>query len=82
MKQNDLAMVIIVTVVSGAAAYFLSNLLITSPKNRKEKVEVVQPISAIFPEADKKYFNEQSYNPTQLITIGNDNNNTPFNAPR
>ena len=80
MKQQDVAVVLIVVFIGGMLSFFLSGLLITSPKNRSEKVEVVKPITADFQTPDKRYFNELSINPTQLITIGDNNNNTPFNT--
>jgi hypothetical protein len=78
MKQKDLTTILLVIFISGIFSFVLSNYLFASPKNRHEKVEVVKPITAEFKEADKRYFNEQSVNPTQLITIGDNNNTSPF----
>jgi hypothetical protein len=79
MKQKNIALIIVVVFVSGLASLFLSRLLISGDKNRREKVEVVQPITADFNEADKKYYNDKSIDPTRLITIGDSSNNQPFN---
>lgn len=80
MKEKDFALILIIAFVSGIFSFVLSNFLFASPKNRQEKVEIVQPITADFKPPTDKYFNEQSVDPTQLITIGNDANNTPFKA--
>lgn len=82
MKQKDIILIIVVVFVSGVFSLVLSNYLISSPKNRQEQVEVVEPITADFkiPAKDDKYFNVQAIDPTQIIKIGDNNNNEPFNA--
>lgn len=80
MKQKDITVILMTAVISGVFSFILSNALFASPKNRQEKVEVVQAIEPNFPQPDKKYFNENSFDPTQLITIGDNNNNAPFKA--
>lgn len=79
MKQKDIVLVILVIFISGVFSLVLSNYLFASPKNRQEKVEVVEPITAEFKQPDKKYFNAESIDPTQIIKIGDNNNNQPFN---
>ncbi len=81
MKQKDLVLIIVVVIVSGVFSLVLSNLLFASPKNRQEKVEVVEPITAEFNKPDQKYFNSESIDPTQIIKIGDSSNNQPFNNP-
>jgi len=78
MKDKDIILLIVVVFISGVASYFLSNTLITSPKNRKATVEVIEPISNNFPLPSNKYFNENSINPTKLIQIGDTANTEPF----
>ncbi len=78
MKQKDIALILVISFMSALISVFISNALISPPKNRKEQVEVVDVISPIFPEADKKYFNANSLNPTETISIGEDPNLTPF----
>lgn len=80
MKQKDIALIIIAVFVSGVFSFVLSGFLFSSPKNRQEKVEVVEPISAEFSQPSTKYFNDKSIDPTQLITIGSDSNNQPFKS--
>lgn len=80
MKQKDIAIIIIIIVVSGVIALFASNALFASPKNRQEKVEVVPPLTADFPTPDSKYFNKDAFDPTRSITIGEGGNTNPFTA--
>jgi hypothetical protein len=79
MKKKDFTLIAIIIVVSGMLSFVLSNILFSSPKNRQEKVEVVTKITPDFMVPDNKYFNADSINPTQIIRIGEDPNNTPFN---
>lgn len=79
MKQKDLAVIISAAFLSGVFALLLSSLFISSFSNTNQTAEVVQPIVADFPEPDKKYFNSESIDPTQLIRIGETKNPTPFN---
>ncbi len=77
MKKNDIA---IVLAVAGFAAIFslvLSNMLFAS-NSKKLKAQKVDPITAQFETPDKRYFNAESINPTQLIQIGDGTNQQPF----
>ncbi len=78
MKQKDVVLIIIVVFISVIISVFLSKAIISTPKNRQQKVEIIDPISADFPTPDTKYFNDKSIDPTQLIKIGNNANNQPF----
>ena len=78
MKQKDIALVIVIAFILGIASFLLSNMLITGEDKRSTEVEVVEAISSDLKEPDKKYFNEQSQNPTQLIQIGTGDNPQPL----
>ena len=78
MKQKDIAIIIGVIFISGILSYFISSALFASPENLQTEVEVVEPITADFPEPDDRYFNDQSVNPTLTITIGDGQNQQPF----
>ncbi len=80
MKQKDIAVIILVAVIAGAASFFLSRLLFESGDKRQQKAEIVDVISTEFNQPDTKYFNSKAVNPTQLIRIGNNNNDNPFNG--
>jgi hypothetical protein len=78
MKQKDIAIIVVVVFVSGLLSYFISNALFASPDKLQTEVEVVEPITADFPEPDTRYFSTNSINPTQTITIGDGQNQQPF----
>mgnify|MGYP000041116160 CR=1 FL=1 len=85
MRQKDLMLIIVAAVVTGVISLFVSNAVFAPPKNRKEKVPVVEKISADFPDVNnnsqyQSFFNVNALNPTQLIKIGDSNNEKPFNA--
>lgn len=80
MKQKDIALIIIIVAVSAVISFFVSKQIFASPKNRHQQVEVVQPITADFPKPDSRYFNSQAFDPTQLITIGQNANPDPFST--
>ena len=80
MRQKDVALIVVIIFISAIVSLFASKAIFSSPKNRQQQVEVVQPISADFPKPDKKYFNKQSFDPTQLITIGQNANPDPFSG--
>ena len=73
MKQKTIITIVVTGIVSAGFAFVVSNYLFRSPKNRQQKTEVVQKISTEFNSPDKTYFNEQSINPTLIITIGDNN---------
>lgn len=74
MKQKDIAVIIVVVAISAIISFIISSNVFTSPKNLREEVEIVEPISAEMPKADERYFNINSINPTEEITIGNGQN--------
>ncbi|HMS23364.1 MAG TPA: hypothetical protein PKB09_00970 [Candidatus Saccharibacteria bacterium] len=81
MKQKDIAIIVLAVGLSGIISFFLSNQFFASPNDLKTKVEVVEPITADFPELDKRYYNSKSINPTQEIVIGDEKNQQPFQSP-
>jgi hypothetical protein len=80
MRQKDIALIVVIVLISAVVSLFVSKAIFASPKNRQQQVEVVQPITSDFPKPDKKYFNQQSFDPTQLITIGQNANTDPFSG--
>jgi hypothetical protein len=78
MKQKDIAVIILVGGISAALSLVVSNLIVGTPTSKKVDVEVVEPITAEFSQLDKRYFNAESVNPTQLIQIQG-NTTKPFN---
>jgi hypothetical protein len=78
MKQKDIALILVIVIVSGMMSFFVARMLFTTDKDRQMKAEVVDPISMEFEQPSNKYFNANSLNPTLQIQIGNDVNVTPF----
>lgn len=78
MKTKDITLLIVVGIASTVFALAISSLLFSSHKNQQQKVEVVKAINPEFNTPSKTYFNEESINPTQNITIGNSDNQNPF----
>lgn len=78
MKQQDIVTLLVVIFVGGMSAFMVTKFFVNTPENRSEEVEVVSAIDAEFKQPDKRYFNENAFNPTQLITISEDNNTNPF----
>ncbi len=81
MKQKDIILIVGIVLITGVVTYFVSKIFISPPKNRKTKVEVVEPITSDFNKPDVKYFNPNSIDPTQPITIGDNQNPKPFDNP-
>jgi hypothetical protein len=80
MKQKDIALIVVIIFISAIVSWVASNMIFAPPKNRQQQVEVVQPITADFPQPDSHYFNNTAFDPTKLITISQNNNNNPFNS--
>lgn len=78
MKQKDFALVAVIIILSAVISVVVSNIFLGSSKKRQQKVEVVDQIQTDFEQPDPKYFNENAIDPTKLITIGENPNNTPF----
>lgn len=80
MKQKDLALILVVIFISAIVSLFLSKAIIVPAKNRQQSVKLVQPITSDFQKPDSRYFNSNAFDPTQPITIGQNNNTNPFNG--
>ena len=80
MKQKDLVLILVIVFISAVISLFVSKAIFTSPKNRQQKVEIIQPITVDFPQPDSHYFNNSAFDPTQLITIGQSNTTDPFSS--
>lgn len=77
MKQQDVAMLIIIVFVAGVLSFFVSNNFIT-PSSDREPAETVTPIVADFRLPDPDIFNMNAINPTVPIEIAPNTNNQPF----
>ncbi len=77
MKQQDIAVVIVIVFITGVAAYFVSSTYIT-PTNEKLVAPVVGEITTDYQLPDKTVFNAEAINPTKVIQIAPNQNNQPF----
>jgi hypothetical protein len=80
MKQKDVMLIVVVIIISSVVSIILCNKIISSPKNRSQKAEVVEAISSDFPNPSAKYFNSKSIDSTQTVKISNNDNKQPFNG--
>lgn len=77
-KQKDIAMIIVVAFFAGMFSLVLTNMLFVGKKGKDLKAETVSAISSEFKKPDDRVFNSNAINPTQLIQIGENNNQKPF----
>jgi hypothetical protein len=85
VKRKDLVIIVLVIVFSAIVSTVVSKAVF-GPSKRNLKYEVVEKISADFPEQGsqdytKQYgpiFNSQAIDPTKLIQIGDSTNPKPF----
>ncbi len=69
MKQQDIAVIIIIVFIGGVASFFVSGWLFGGEK-ATFTTTVVDPIVVDFPAPDERYFNASSIDPTRVIEIG------------
>ncbi|HEX7633157.1 MAG TPA: hypothetical protein VF401_02410 [Candidatus Saccharimonadales bacterium] len=80
MKRKDIALIAVIVIVSAVISLVVSNAIFGSPSSHGQKAEVVQPITADFPQPDSRYFNKNAFDPTKTITIGQNANPDPFSG--
>lgn len=78
MKQQDIALIIVIAVIAAGISFFASTMIFSSGKNAELTVSQIDPISAEFKQPNTKYFNAESLNPTQLVQIGDSTHDNPF----
>lgn len=80
MKQKDLALIAVIIIVSAVVSLFISKSIFSTSKSKQQEVVSVQSISSSFPPLPKQYFNSSSIDPTQIISINQNQNQNPFGA--
>lgn len=80
MKQKDIVLILVMVFIGAVGAFLVSKWVFSSPGNREQKAEIVDVITADFPQPPPAYFNADSINPTQQIEIGGTTNPNPFNT--
>lgn len=81
MKQKDIALILVIVIISAIVSFLLSGKIFSDSKPGTQTAETILPITSDFPRPDSKYFNSQSIDPTKTITIGQNTNADPFNSP-
>ncbi len=80
MKRKDYMLILLVIGIAAVFSYFISGILITTPDDRSQTVEIAEPIASELTRPPADYFNRDAVNPTQKIEIGEDLNQEPFDA--
>jgi hypothetical protein len=84
VKQKDIASLILIAGVAAVFSFLASKVLFKGAF-QKVSVPVVEPLSSDFPSVRndplyKPIFFEGALDPTQLIQIGDNHNDAPFNG--
>lgn len=79
MKQNDIALIMVIAFVSGVGSFFLSGVLF-SGAGKELTVSKVDVITPEFELPSDTYFNRTAINPAPAIKIGDSTNINPFNG--
>jgi hypothetical protein len=82
MKQKDYALILVIVFMSAIVSFIISGKIFVTPSNRQQKVPTIEAIDSSFEKPSEKYFNDQSIDPAQLVQIGNNNNQNPFNTSK
>jgi hypothetical protein len=80
MKQKDIALIVVIAFISAIASFVISNKIFVTPSNRQQQVAKIDVINSDFQTPSNKYFNNKSVDPAQLVQIGENNNQNPFNG--
>lgn len=85
MKRRDLGLLVMVAVIAAIFSYVISSVVFSSPAKKPVSVPVITPISSDFADVKndnnyKNIFNSGALDPTQLIRIGGQTNNSPFSG--
>ena len=79
MKQKDVALIVVIVVISSVISLVVSKAVFGGARG-VQSAEVVEPITDQFPAPNPKYFNGNSFDPTLLIKIGTSSSTDPFNG--
>lgn len=78
MKQKDIALIAIIVIISGIFSFIISNYVFVKPTDRSTQVEVVPAITSEFSKPDTRFYNNEAFDPTRVIVIGQNSNVDPF----
>lgn len=71
MKNTDIALVVMIALVSTVISYFLGNALLGDPNERVTTVDYMDVIGSNVDEPDVETFNVDALNPTVEVYVGN-----------
>ena len=71
MKNTDIALVVMIALVTTVAAYFLGNAILGDPNNNVTTVSYIDVIDSDVDEPDVESFNIDALNPTVEVYVGN-----------
>ncbi len=82
-KRQNMIVIIFVALIAAMISIVVSGAIFGTPQSRPIKVPVVDKISPTFPDVQHdstytSFLNTNALDPTQLIQIGNSNNQSPF----
>ena len=80
MKQKEIIMLGSSFLAAILVALLADKLLFSNSATADTQVDVVPVISTDFEQPSNQYFNPQAVDPTQIINIGPNNSQTPFNG--
>ncbi len=80
MKQKDIALIVVIIVISTIVSIFVSNAVFGGKSSKNQTVETVPKITSTFETNNSPNYFQNGYDPTQLIQIGPNNNTNPFKA--
>lgn len=69
MKKTDVAMVVLIAVVSAGIAYFIASSIFGGLSEQNTKVQTIELITSEVNDPDKNIFNESSLNPSVEVNI-------------
>lgn len=70
MKKTDVAMIILIAMVSVTASYFVAKTVLGDVQNQSVKVKTTTAISKNVDKVDPEIFNDKAINPTVKVIIG------------
>ena len=71
MKQKDLITIAFISLIAAAFSFFIANLFFGGAKTYSLTTPQIAPITDKFTPPNSLYFNGNSVDLTQIITIGN-----------
>ena len=80
MKQKDIIVIVIVSVIAGIFGFIIANALFGGAKAYNLTAPRLSAVTSESNPPSTTYFNSSSINPTKDITIGDTSNSQPFNG--